>query len=588
MANFSDLAETVGDSTLASIYKIIGGKQTASGITTDSASRLWLSPDNVTEIQSLMWSQVSSNLTLDGGYQSLNDAKKSMTTGAIKLTVDSFFNPVNGTGTPFDPGFYNTATIPISLMPMEASAYYSNGGVAGMIIDTKAGGMLTNGYRFLGNGWKPEWLETLKEYADSVNFDQKAIRDPNRDGLIHGGSLVVPSFKKDNAMTYGMSVSELLRNGIIEKDCISDIWHADRWNCVLVPDYNIAASDYITPKHIFVPIAGVNVRTERAAILRPKQLDYWGTIRNMGWGVSEFQSWIQPYLGWQIGVYGVPQLLQQMSLIFNSIDIAALLAAGGPNAAQALAQDIGRKLATASNVFPKTINSGGKLEVIERNFTGYPGMIQVLEDALCAGAELSPSIVFGRHEAGLGGDDGDSTIKQAGSIQKIANKIIPQLQPLVKILVYSCFGPDSEQAKLADKVRIDFDSPVVLTNKERNEAGTTFANVSTAMSGLGLQAGDVLEIAKAFIPDIELPQDVLDKLAQIADMGLNDEPVGEGVENLFNRLHPEADGVGNLGAQLRGDDGIGNLAERLGIGDTEAGPAVKTLGQRIKGLFTRE
>ena len=71
-------------------------------------------------------------------------------------------------------------------------------------------------------------------------------------------------------------------------------------------------------------------------------------------------------------------------------------------------------------------------------------------------------------------------------------------------------------------------------------------------------------------------------------MGLNDEPVGEGVENLFNRLHPEADGVGNLGAQLRGDDGIGNLAERLGIGDTEAGPAVKTLGQRIKGLFTRE
>jgi hypothetical protein len=308
----------------------------------------------------------------------------------------------------------------------------------------------------------------------------------------------------------------------------------------------------------------------------------------MGWGVSEFQSWIQPYLGWQIGVYGVPQLLQQMSLIFNSIDIAALLAAGGPNAAQALAEQVGRKLAGASNVFPKTINSGGKLEVIERNFTGYPAMINVLEDALCAGAELSPAIVFGRQQTGMGNNDGESTLKQAGSIQKIANKIIPQLQPLVKILVYSCFGPDSEQAKLADKVRIDFDSPVVLTNKERNEAGTTFSTVVTAMIGAGLQPGDALEVGKSFIPDIELPQDVLDKLAQVADMGLNDE-VGPAVEALYDRLHSDETGIAYLGEELRGEAGVTHLGERLATeGVIPASPAVKTLGQRIKGLFTRE
>lgn len=586
MVDFSALSQKVDDSTHKEILAIIGGRQAGSGMTTDSVKPLPMTPSDIEAIQQLIYTRVRQNEMEAGPVQSLDDAKQHIASGIAKLTVDSYFNPITGTGTTFDPTFYNTSTIPVSMMPQEASAYYSNGGIAGMIIDTKAGGMLTNGYRFIGNDWKPEWLETLKEYADAHNFDQKGMRDPNRDGLIYGGAMAVPSFKKDNAATYGMSIEQLLKNRIIEKDCISNIWHADRWNCVLVPDWNIAASDYLTPKRIFVPIAGVDVNTERAAILRPKQLPYWGTIQQMGWGISEFPSWIQPLLGYQIGVYGVPQLMQQMSLMFSQLPLDAILAAGGPNAAKALAEEIGKKLAAASNVFPKMLNSAAEIKVIERNFTGYPDMIKVLEDAICANAELSPSIVFGRDGPSFGNDDGESTLKMAGSIQKIANKIIPQLQPLVKILVYSCFGPDSEQAKIADKVRVDFDSPVVLTNKERNEAATSFSAVVTAMVGAGLQPGDALEVGKSFIPDIELPQDILDKLAQVADMGLQDEP-GEGINNIFSKPHPEADGVGNLGAQLRGDDGVGNLAERLGIAGPVSEP-VKTLGQRIKGMFSRK
>ncbi len=582
MANFSELAETVDDSTFSEVYKIIAGRQSGHGITTDSVTPIPMTPSDIDEIQSAMQRKIIGNMALQGGVQSLDEAKNHIASGIAKLTVDSFFNPVNGQGTPFDPGYYNTATTPISMMPQEASAYYANGGIPGMIIDTKAGGMLTNGYRFIGNGWKPEWLETLKEYADSLNFDQKAIRDPNRDGLIFGGAMAVPSFKKDDAMTYGMSREQLIKRGIITKDCISSIWHADRWNCVLVPDYNIAASDYLTPKHIFVPIAGVDVNTERASIIRPKQLPYWGTLMQMGWGVSEFSSWIQPFLGYQMGIVSVPIMMQQMSVMYSHLPMDAMMAMGGPAAVSQLAEQVRKQLVSMSNIAPKTFNQALELKVIERNFNGFPEMINVLEDALCAGAELSPSIVFGRHVAGLGGDDGDSTIKQAGSIQKIANKIIPQLQPLVEILVYSCFGPDSEQAKLADKVRVDFDSPVVLTNKERNEAGTTFSTVVDSMIGAGLQPGDALEMAKAFIPDIELPQDVLDKLAQIADMGLNDEP-GEGVANLGERLRGESEsGIETLGERLRDETGVTHLAERLnGEG------AIKTLGQRIKGLFSR-
>ena len=70
--------------------------------------------------------------------------------------------------------------------------------------------MLVNGYRFLGNGWKPEWLEQLKDYADSLNFDQY-IRDGNRDGLLYGGALVVPALRGDNARTYSMSIEDLVK-----------------------------------------------------------------------------------------------------------------------------------------------------------------------------------------------------------------------------------------------------------------------------------------------------------------------------------------------------------------------------------------
>lgn len=442
----------------------------------------------------------------------------------------------------------------------------------------------------MGNDWNPEDLEILKQYADAKGYD-KVIKEATRDGLIYGGAMIVPAFKRDDASTYEMSLRQLIESKTLAKDCIDHFWHADRWNCVLVPDYNIAASDYLTPKTIFVPIAGVSVNTSRAAIIRPKMLPYWGTLRQMGWGISDMESWIRPLLGYEVCIASIPIMAQQLSILYSHFPADALINGGGANAVKAVAEQIQNQIRSMSNINPQAMNTALELKVLDRNFTGFPELISVLEKSVCAKAGLSSADIFDTQSSGLNAsDDGKHKVKDAGAIQEIANRIIPQLNDLNKILVYSCFGPDSPQAKLADAIRIDFDSPVVLTNEERNQAAVSFSGVVTAMSGAGLDIGRSIEIAKSFIPDIELPQDLIDELMTLPDMGEVD-PEDSGISHLGQQLRGET-GVSNLGASLRGENGVSNLGESIRGESSRDNPSpvgglLDRIASPVKKLFSR-
>lgn len=574
MPDFRDLSEKVQDDTLKSIFTLLADKQP--NYVADSASVIPLTKDDCESIKESLYSQVKTNMVLDGQVQSLDDARQWSANHVSNMIADAFFNPVNGQGTPFDPGYYNQADIPISMSPNEATSYYASGGIPARIINKKSEGMFVNGYRFIGNSWAPKDLEELKEYSDSLGFDN-VLKSAIRDGLIYGGSFMVPHFRNDDAHSHSMDIKGLIEHGYITKDCIDYFWHADRWNCVLVPDYNIAASDYLDPKTIFVPIAGVCVNTSRASIIRPKQLPYWGTLRQMGWGISDMESWIRPLLGYEVCIASIPIMAQQLSILYSHFPADALIANGGANAVRAVAEEIQNQIRKMSNVNPQAMNTALELKVLDRNFTGFPELVGILEKAVCAKAGLSSADIFDTQASGQNAnDDGKHTIKDAGAIQEIANKIVPQVANLVKILVYSKFGPKSPQAAMADSVRLDFDSPVILTNEERNAAGTTFSTVFTAMIGGGLQPGDALEVGKAFIPDIELPQDVIDRLNEVADMGLDSE-VGPAIESLGSQLRGE-NTIPSLGAKLRGENALPNLGEKL-RGETE--PSQPSLLSRI-------
>ena len=151
MPDYRKLSTDLPDDNLKKIFKIVADSQ-PSGVA-DSAASVPLSVDATIEIQALMLDKIRSGMALDGGFMTLDEARTKTANGMGQMIADSFYNSMNGIGTTSDPGYYNDATIPVSMSPNEVTAYYSNGGVAARIIDMKSQGILVNGYRFVITNW---------------------------------------------------------------------------------------------------------------------------------------------------------------------------------------------------------------------------------------------------------------------------------------------------------------------------------------------------------------------------------------------------------------------------------------------------
>jgi len=245
--------------------------------------------------------------------------------------------------------------------------------------------------------------------------------------------------------------------------------------------------------------------------------------------------------------------------MYRHIPLDGIIAQNGPQFAESFAKEMSKQMVSMSNVAPKTFNLVGEIKTIERNFQGFGDIVHILEKAVGSKADVPDSVLFNTSATGFSKNTDDISMKQANTVQNIGNKLIPQLQPIVKMLVCSCFGPDSEQAKMADMVRIDFDTPVVLTNQQRNEAGTTFSAVLSAGITAGLQPADAIDIAHKFTPDIELPDGLMDRLRIEPDL-MNE---GSPVETLTNRL--TGGPIGRLSSRISGknDSPVSLLADRI-------------------------
>lgn len=566
--DFSKLSESVQDDTFKDIYKIVA--DSASSLTNDSIG-VSIGVKQVEEIRDLQIDRVRANLVNDGA-QTLDEMKSSV---ARKVTMimgeinDGFYNPVTKIGTQFDPGYYNDAFVPVSMTPNEVTSYYSSGGIPAAIIDKKAKGLLINGFTFEGLDWTDEEIEQVKNTADALNLDTY-IKESMRDGLSYGGDLLVPHLRSDSAIGYEKSIEELGKEGKLGIGCIDRFWTADRWNCVLVPDYNVSAASYLNPGHMFVPITGLTVNTKRAALLRPRQLPYWGTIRQMGWGISDMESWIRSVLAYELCIEAIPIMSQQMSLLFRIIPLDGVLAQNGPAAAEEFAKKSSAALAAASNINIRTVNAIGEIKAIERNFTGYEPLVKLLRQDIGAKSRFPESVLFHSQAGGFSDNEEDTTLKQAEVIQEIAKEVIPQFQPIVDMLVYSTFGYDSPQARKCHKLRISFDSPTVLTNDQKNQAGQIFGGLVTSLVGAGASLPDSIALAKPFIPDIELPQDVIDRMNMTPETELANG--ANGADWLMDKMRGEGDGVDWISETIGLNKGANYLAEKAGIKEPESKP----------------
>lgn len=510
------------------VYRKIAEK-VGSGVS-DSSTRMRFTPVEVEDMQAAQWEHVKAGMSQLGEHKTMEDVRKGLEVSLDNLksqlsrgpktpqfkgeTIDAFFNEVSGIGTGVDPGSWNNATIPISISPQEATAYYSNGGIAAEIEDKKGRGIFMNDYQFAGDEWDEGDLKKLKEHADARNFRSEA-EDWWTWGHVYGGALMVPALDGDSPLTYLMDEKQLARQGMLKKDCVQRFWVTDRWNSVLIPDYNISAADYITPKEFTIPIAGLSVSTWRMALGRPKKLPYWGTLRQMGWAISDFVSFMPSLLAYELGTKSIPAISQSLSLIYLEAPLDAIISQAGLNAARQIKNDNEKALREWSMLNPKLINLFGNLKSIDRHFTDFKDLILLLKQDVGAKSGFSHTIIFNELQTGMDQKSYDITLKQTETIRRSGRTAALQLQPVVRMLVYSCFGYGSPQAQKADKVHIEFDIPVIPTNEEMAEMLTAAANGVNGFMQAGVSLEDALDLTRQFIPKLEISEDLRERIKAI-------------------------------------------------------------------------
>lgn len=560
MAIFNTLKETETNEHHKRIFEIIASHEQGSNETQDGYSEIILDSSELADIRDEMYSLVKDNLSQEEMTQSVSEMKEAMllkTQEKINAFIteqkqslrlqknngivqDGFYNNVSGIGTYIDPGMDTQSFIPVSITPVEATSYYASGGVPARIIDKKAGCLSLNGVHFECDELSPDDLQRLEEYANECGFTA-AYSQGITESLIFGGAAVYPVLHGDNPIRSQMSIRQLLLE-LPEKDFIKYWVTADRWNCVFVPDYNITAQDYLYAKQIFIPLGGYRVNTGRMAMVRPRKLPFWAAIRQMGWSTSDFEGWIKDYESYEMMKMSLPIMAQQMSLMYHQYPADGLIIENGPEFVKEFFKKNEEEMRNWSILHPKAINSVGEIKILERTYSGYQQLVSEARLSLCSSASIPESILFAEKASGLASDNKeDVTLKQSETIRLLFNNIEPSFRNCIELLVYSCFGKNSEQGKHARKVRIKADNGVVLSDQDKAQLATQFTQIAGQFVSMGVPLNKALEVANKCVPSVDLDKQLLDELADVGEAAGMDEEMW-GMFNENREMEQQGDG----------------------------------------------
>lgn len=544
MATFNKLLETETNEHHKNIFSIIAKHETTDKTETqDGCKEIALDSTELERIRDEMSAIVQDARASTGNIQTAAEMKSKLITDFPKklkeqmqsilnaeklannsgIVQDGYSNPVSGIGTMIDPGMSTESFIPVSILPGEATAYYSNGGLPQRIINKKAGCLALDGVHFECADLSPDDITKLEDYANECGFSD-AYSQAITQALIFGGAATYPVIDGDNPLTFQKSLKELFLKYKKEKDFIRYWVNADRWNCVFVPEYNITAQDYLYAKSLFIPLGGVRVSTERMAMVRPSKLPFWGAIQQMGWSTSDFEGWIKDFESYQIMKMSLPIMAQQCSLMYHSIPADGLIIENGPEFAKQFFKENEEQMRQWSMLHPRAINSVGEIKILERTYSGYHELLKASERALGASSSVPESILFAEKATGLASDnEEDITLKQSEAIRLLFNTVAPSFKNCVKILVYSCFGLNSEQAKVADKVKIKADNGVIVSDNDKAQLGQAFSSIAGQFVAMGIPLGSAIKVAKSFVPSAELDEETMNAITENEVEGMDED-----------------------------------------------------------------
>ena len=505
MLDFETAAAGTKSQLFKQIYGILARGNKSGSYTADGIGKRTHSISDIDEVKAVTWDHILAQRAASGEEtQSIDEARKSLI-----FTKDSFYNPMSKIGTGADPTTYSAATIPVAIGPFEATSIYSSGGIAEIIINKKAKGVTLNGYRFVSENkevWTEEKLELLRERLNETGFIDK-LSDTMRDGFLYGGAVLYPVFKRDTGESFAYDASTLLRNGLLHEGCIDRWVEIDRWNTVLVPEFNVTAADYMSAKSYYVPLSGIEVCTDRSAIIKPKRLPYWGAIRQMGWGISDLEGYMRSILGYEMSIASIPLMAQQMSLLLYEMPLDTLFAQLGVDAVKKLMKENTEQMKEWSMANPKVLNAFGKVYTVNRQYTGYPDLMLTMRQDIAAQSGIPESVLFHTQPKGFSNNTEEVLLKESQTVKLAQQAILPSLEYIVPYAVLHAFGPDSQEARFIRDVHFSFDTPVVATDSERAETSARFSAAVNSLRQAGVPITAALNITQQFFRDIKISEE---------------------------------------------------------------------------------
>lgn len=539
MARFTDLVSTEKNEHHRNIFSILAQYESEAKEIEDGYREITLDAGELETIRDEMAqivqdsrpgtqsaAEMKSKLILDfpqklkARMETLLAQEKLRTTPGI--VQDGYANPTTGIGTAIDPGMNVESFIPVSILPSEATAYYANGGIPARIINKKAGCLLLDGVHFECADFTPDDITKLEDYANECGFSD-AYAQSLTQALIFGGAVTYPVLEGDNPLSFQKTMVEILAGLKTRQNFIKYWVTADRWNCVFVPDYNITAQDYLYARSLFIPLGGVRVNTKRMAMVRPQKLPFWGAIQQMGWATSDFEGWIKDFESYQIMKMSLPIMAQQSSLMYHAIPADGLIIENGPEFAKKFFEENEQQMREWSMLHPRAINSVGEIKILDRTYSGYSDLLNQSKLALCASSGVAESILFEEKATGLASDNReDVTLKQSEMIRLLFNTVKDSFKNCIELLVYSCFGVDSEQAKHARKVQIKADSGFVLSEMDKAQLGNSFSQMAGQFVAMGVPLDKAVKIAQKFIPSAEIDEETMKAFEDVDAQGIDE------------------------------------------------------------------
>lgn len=431
---------------------------------------------------------------------------------------DSIINGRWNVNNSIDPAHSNLSLPNVYISPWEASSVYSQKGIFETVINKKAKSILLNGCNIENTHLTQKQIDIVKEKMEVHNL-KNILTDGALTSLVYGGALCFPIFKKDTPVTTTLSLSALLKLGVLKKDCIDYFVILDRWNTFIIPPYNPTQKDFLRPEHYTIPFLGSDVHHSRCArVVTAKQAGYWGQIINQGWGISDLCGYLQSGMNYKVAIQSLPLMIQQMSILARTINIDGVLATEGVYALDNLVEQDTIKTREASIDNPITMDVLGDIKSIDRNFGQVPELIRLLRQDFASDAVLPEPLLFSSEKGNFSsGDDTQGNLfKQNESVQMIHKELEAQFKQIAKIMIIDALGTDDDIIEALPYVQIHFDQPVIANALERAQIGKHHSETVFNYVSARLPIDIAVEMAdKNVSSDMRTNSDVLDKLHSI-------------------------------------------------------------------------